>query len=90
LYYGFRVQLTLSNVVNQAAGRKKRLSIAERRQPHNRLFCAVINPIESLRRQRLTGRAIAAEIGVSAATVCCVLQRLGLHKLSALEPAPSL
>jgi transposase InsO family protein len=47
----------------------------------------VIDRIESLRRQRLTGHAIAAEVGVSAATVSRVLKRLGLNKLSALEPA---
>jgi transposase InsO family protein len=47
----------------------------------------VIDRIESLRRQRLTGQAIAAEAGVSAATVSRVLKRLGLNKLSALEPA---
>lgn len=43
--------------------------------------------IEALRRQRLTGKAIAAETGVSAATVSRVLKRLGVNKLSALEPA---
>jgi transposase InsO family protein len=47
----------------------------------------VIERIEVLRRQRLTGQAIAAEVGVSAATVSRVLKRLGLNKLSALEPA---
>jgi transposase InsO family protein len=48
---------------------------------------ATIDRIEGLRRQRLTGQAIAAETGVSAATVSRVLKRLGLNKLSALEPA---
>jgi hypothetical protein len=33
------------------------------------------------------GRQIAAEVGVSAATVSRVLKRLGLNRLSALEPA---
>jgi transposase len=47
----------------------------------------VIERIETLRRQRLTGQAIAAETGVSPATVSRVLKRLGLNKLSALEPA---
>jgi len=47
----------------------------------------VVDRIEALRRQRLTGKAIAAETGVSAATVSRVLKRLGLNKLSALEPA---
>ena len=43
--------------------------------------------IEALRRARHTGKQIAAETGVSAATVSRVLRRLGLNKLSALEPA---
>jgi transposase len=48
---------------------------------------ATIERIEALRRQRLTGKAIAAETGVSTATVSRILKRLGLTKLSALEPA---
>jgi transposase InsO family protein len=40
-----------------------------------------------LRRQRHTGEQIAAEVGVSAATVSRILKRLGLNRLSALEPA---
>jgi transposase InsO family protein len=48
---------------------------------------ATIEQIEALRRQRLTGEAIAAETGVSPATVSRVLKRLGLNKLSALDPA---
>jgi hypothetical protein len=40
-----------------------------------------------LRRQRHTGRQIAAEIGVSPATVSRILRRLGLNRLSASEPA---
>jgi transposase InsO family protein len=49
---------------------------------------AAIGRIEELRRQRLTGKAIAAEVGVSPATVSRVLRRLGLNRLSALEPEP--
>jgi len=48
---------------------------------------ARVEQIEALRRQRWTGEAIAREVGVSAATVSRVLRRLGLNKLSALEPA---
>jgi transposase InsO family protein len=48
---------------------------------------ATVERIEALRRQRLTGTAIAAETGVSPATVSRVLKRLGLNRLSALEPA---
>ena len=47
----------------------------------------IIDRIEAPRPQRLTGKAIAAETGVSDATVSRVLKRLGLNKLSALEPA---
>lgn len=47
----------------------------------------VVDRIEVLRRERMTGRAIAAETGVSPATVSRVLKRLGLNKLSALQPA---
>jgi transposase InsO family protein len=47
----------------------------------------IVDRIEALRRQRLTGQAIAAETGVSAATISRVLKRLGLNKLSALESA---
>jgi transposase len=46
---------------------------------------AVVAEIERLRRQRWTGRQIAAETGVSPATVSRVLRRLGLNKLGALE-----
>jgi transposase len=47
----------------------------------------VVDEIERLRRQRWTGKEIAAETGVSPATVSRVLRRLGLNKLSSLEPA---
>jgi len=47
----------------------------------------VIARIGALRLQRLTGKAIAQETGVSPATVSRVLKRLGLNRLSALEPA---
>jgi transposase len=47
----------------------------------------VVEQIERLRRQRWTGKQIAAETSVSPATVSRVLRRLGLNKLSALEPA---
>lgn len=46
-----------------------------------------VEHVEALRPQRLTGRAIAAETGISPAAVSRILKRLGLNKLSALEPA---
>jgi hypothetical protein len=39
-----------------------------------------------LRRQRYTGKQIAVEVDVSPATVSRILRRLGINKLSALEP----
>jgi transposase InsO family protein len=46
--------------------------------------CAVV---EALRRQRHTGQQIAAEAGVSPATVSRILRRLGLNRMRDLEPA---
>jgi transposase len=48
---------------------------------------ATCEAVEALRRQRHTGKQIAAEVGVSPATVSRILKRLGLNRLSALEPA---
>jgi len=48
---------------------------------------AVVERVEALRRQRWTGKQIAAEVGVSPATVSRILKRLGLNRLAALEPA---
>ena len=50
--------------------------------------CAsVVTNIIALRRQRLTGKHIAMETGVSPATVSRVLKRAGLSRLRDLEPA---
>jgi len=43
--------------------------------------------IEALRRQRHTGKQIAAEVEVSPATVSRILRRLGLNRVRDLEPA---
>jgi len=48
---------------------------------------AICAAVEALRRQRHTAKQIAVEVGVSAATVSRILRRLGLNRLSALEPA---
>jgi transposase InsO family protein len=48
---------------------------------------AIVDEVERLRRQRYTGKQIAAELAISPATVSRILRRLGLNKLSALEPA---
>ena len=42
--------------------------------------------IEQLRRLRWTSTKIAAELHMATSTVCAVLRRLGLHRLSLLEP----
>ena len=64
--------------------------LQDRRRPHSspsQTTPAQCAAIEGLRRQRHTGEQIAAEVGVSGATVSRVLKRLGLNRLSALEPA---
>lgn len=43
-------------------------------------------PIEALRRERLTGPAIAHRLGMARSTVGLLLRRLGLGKLAALGP----
>ena len=48
---------------------------------------AIVEQVEALRRQRWTGKQIAAEVGVSPATVSRVLRRLGLNRIASLEPA---
>ena len=48
---------------------------------------ATCTAIEALRRQRHTGKQIAAEMKVSPATVSRILRRLGLNRIRDLEPA---
>ena len=48
---------------------------------------ATCTVVEALRRQRRTGKQIAAEVGVSPATVSRVLRRLGLNRIRDLAPA---
>ena len=48
---------------------------------------AIVEQVEALRRQRWTGKQIAAELGISPATVSRILKRLGLNRIAALEPA---
>jgi transposase InsO family protein len=52
----------------------------------NRTPAATVAVIEQLRRRRWTSTRIAAELGLATSTVCAVLTRLGLHRLSRLEP----
>jgi transposase InsO family protein len=46
----------------------------------------VVERIIALRRERMAGKQIAAEVGVSPATVSRVLKRNGLNRLASLEP----
>ncbi|MDI3470800.1 MAG: Mobile element protein [Pseudolabrys sp.] len=48
---------------------------------------AIVEQVEVLRRARRTGKQIAAETGISPATVSRILKRLGLNRIGALEPA---
>jgi len=47
----------------------------------------VVDWVERLRRKRHPGKQIAAELGISPATVSRILKRLGLNRIAALEPA---
>jgi transposase InsO family protein len=71
-----------------AAGLRDRSS-----RPHRsptRLAEAAADEIAALRRQRLSGPAIARRLGRPGSTVGLVLRRLGLSRLQALEPPPPL
>ncbi|WP_407154696.1 IS481 family transposase [Bradyrhizobium sp. STM 3557] len=48
---------------------------------------ATCTVVETLRRQRHTSKQIAAEVGVSPATVSRILRQLGLNRIRDLEPA---
>lgn len=63
-------------------------SSAPGRCPH-RLAPDRVAAIEDLRRQRLTGPQITRRLGVPRSTVGLVLRRLGLGRLSDLEPRPA-
>jgi transposase InsO family protein len=62
-------------------------SSAPRRCPH-KVPAVRLAAIEGWRRQRLSGPAIARQLGLPASTVGGILRRLGLGKLAALEPRP--
>jgi len=57
------------------------------RCPH-RLPAERIAAIEHLRRQRLSGPAIARQLAMPPSTVGAVLRRIGLGRLAALDPKP--
>jgi len=65
--------------------------LADRSSRPHRLYrptpVAIVEQVEALRRQRWTGKQIAAELSISPATVSRILRRLGLNRIAALEPA---
>ena len=62
-------------------------SSAPRRCPR-RVSQPRVAEIERMRHQRMTGPAIARVLGMARSTVGAILRRLGLGKLSLLEPRP--
>jgi len=62
-------------------------------RPHhspNRLTEEIVNEVERLRRQRLSGPAIARRLHRPVSTVGVALRRRGLGRLSALDPRPKI
>ena len=49
---------------------------------------ATVAAVEALRRRRMSGPAIARDLGLARSTVGAILRRLGLGRLSALEAKP--
>jgi transposase InsO family protein len=68
-----------------------RTGLMDRSSRPKRLYrptpAAIVERVEVLRRQRFTGKQIAADLGLSPATVSRILRRLGLNRMRDLEPA---
>jgi transposase InsO family protein len=68
-----------------------RAGLMDRSSRPKRLYrptpAAIVVQVEVLRRQRFTGKQIAADLSVSPATVSRILRRLGLNRMRDLEPA---
>ena len=68
-----------------------RAGLMDRSSRPKRLYrptpAAIVQQVEVLRRQRFTGKQIAADLGVSPATVSRILRRLGLNRMRDLAPA---
>jgi transposase InsO family protein len=61
--------------------------------PHrckHRIGADRVSEIERLRRQRMSGPAIARQLAMPVSTVGAILRRLGLGKLAALDPKPAI
>src|SRR5260370_42161494 len=68
-----------------------RAGLMDRSSRPKRLYrptpAAIVEQVEILRRQRFTGKQIAANLAVSPATVSRILRRLGLNRMRDLGPA---
>lgn len=68
-----------------------RAGLVDRSSRPRRLYrptpAAIVEQVERLRRQRLTGKQIAIDLALSPATVSRILRRLGLNRMRDLEPA---
>jgi transposase InsO family protein len=68
-----------------------RAGLMDRSSRPKRLYrptpAAIVARVEALRRQRFTGKQIAANLAISPATVSRILRRLGLNRMRDLEPA---
>ncbi len=68
-----------------------RAGLMDRSSRPKRLYrptpAAIVERVEALRRQRFTGKQIAANLAISPATVSRILRRLGLNRMRDLEPA---
>ena len=84
---------TTAKTVAKWVDRFRRNGVEDLRDRSSRPHCspsqtplAARTQVEVLRRQRFTGKQIAIELGLSAATVSRILRRLGLNRIDALEP----
>src|SRR5260221_10804906 len=68
-----------------------RAGLMDRSSRPKRLYrptpAAIVEQVEVLRRQRFTGKQIAANLAVSPATVSRILRRLGLNWMRYLDPS---
>jgi len=68
-----------------------RAGLMDRSSRPKRLYrptpASIVEQVEALRRQRFTGKQIAANLAISPATVSRILRRLGLNRMRDLEPA---
>jgi transposase InsO family protein len=68
-----------------------RAGLMDRSSRPKRLYrptpAAIVEQVEALRRQRFTGKQIAANLAISPATVSRILRRLGLNRMRDLELA---